>query len=518
MKKVLIIPAAGLATRLRPLSNTMSKAMVPIAGKPVIAHILDSVKDNVDHVVVVHGGNADLINFINFVKNRYSFQIDLVKQTVINGPLTAIRNALHHLECFGDEELKAFIWLGDTLVSSKQEIDTKIFDMSYPFIATSQVEDYSRWCMVYTDADKNVMHMVNKPTTGSGGNAAIGIYYVGDAKQASAICDEVYKNEISGEYDISLLLEKIPSLKNVNINSWVDCGDLPSLVKANSVYINSKARANHHVFITQHGTVVKSTSEAECNWYKEAQKNAMIRRYTPQVISITDSNIELEMCSGQSLQDLLVYDNIRVDVWKQIIERVFESYVDCFCDQSLGYESGYDSHHMFVWNLEQRLYTIRDLLDMSQSEVDIVRGSIDKILSNLRNIRQYDSSLMHGDFHFGNIIYDASCDKIKMIDPRGSWCNNITVEGNTLYDLAKFYQSFYCGYSWLVNGMPIDENLSKAITAFVDEEMNSIEVGIQNLVKLISANLLFSCIPFHKEDLERCKAFKDKAIALMKEL
>ena len=40
MKTLVIIPDAGLATRMQPLSATMSKAMIPVCGKPILARIL----------------------------------------------------------------------------------------------------------------------------------------------------------------------------------------------------------------------------------------------------------------------------------------------------------------------------------------------------------------------------------------------------------------------------------------------------------------------------------------------
>ena len=36
-----IIPVAGVGTRLRPHTHTMPKALIHVAGKPILAHILD---------------------------------------------------------------------------------------------------------------------------------------------------------------------------------------------------------------------------------------------------------------------------------------------------------------------------------------------------------------------------------------------------------------------------------------------------------------------------------------------
>ena len=38
-----IIPVAGIGTRLRPHTHTQPKALIPIAGKPILAHIIENI-------------------------------------------------------------------------------------------------------------------------------------------------------------------------------------------------------------------------------------------------------------------------------------------------------------------------------------------------------------------------------------------------------------------------------------------------------------------------------------------
>ena len=83
-----LVFAAGLGTRLKPLTDTMPKALVPVGGKPLLCHVISRLKDaGIDDVVVnVHHFADQIINYLkeqdNFgIKISVSDERDLLRET-----------------------------------------------------------------------------------------------------------------------------------------------------------------------------------------------------------------------------------------------------------------------------------------------------------------------------------------------------------------------------------------------------------------------------------------------------
>lgn len=72
-----MIFAAGLGTRLRPLTDTMPKALVPIDGKPLLHHLLHKLQQaGCSHVVInVHHHAQQIIEYVE--RHDYGMRIEI---------------------------------------------------------------------------------------------------------------------------------------------------------------------------------------------------------------------------------------------------------------------------------------------------------------------------------------------------------------------------------------------------------------------------------------------------------
>ena len=75
MTKQAMIFAAGLGTRLKPLTDRMPKALVPVAGKPLLAHVIGKLRgEGFEHIVVnVHHFSNQIVEYLR----QHDFGVDI---------------------------------------------------------------------------------------------------------------------------------------------------------------------------------------------------------------------------------------------------------------------------------------------------------------------------------------------------------------------------------------------------------------------------------------------------------
>ena len=90
----LIILAAGYATRLYPLTLNQPKPLLPVAGKPMLEHVLDNVRtiEAIDHAYVVT--NAKFVNHFQRWSEGYQRPNLKFAFTIVNDHSTDDSNKL----------------------------------------------------------------------------------------------------------------------------------------------------------------------------------------------------------------------------------------------------------------------------------------------------------------------------------------------------------------------------------------------------------------------------------------
>ncbi len=522
--KTVIIPAAGLASRMKPLSRGVSKSMVSINGRPIITYILDTIFKNplVNEVVIVENELRDISEFVTrFYPDK---PIKFVLQEEKLGPLHAIYLGYQAVESTNS----ITVWLGDTIC-----LDS--FPYHLDFVAVSPVSDPHRWCLIDTNGK-----LYDKPSDSEKvptNKALVGVYNFNsrvtfhDAIE-QGMADATHK----GEHQIAALLkyyqeEKGP-LALIDSNEWYDCGELNTFYESKARLLSRTARSFNNIEVdTFYGTITKSSTDPQKSEKIEAEKlwflnlNEEQSLFCPRILRSENGVLRMSLEPGTALNEVLVYDNLRTDIWHEIIRKILSIHHEVFDStrkSTADWETvaKYCFEHYYI-KTKKRIDEIAKYVPIRREETEFLLDTGLKLSTGA-----WWSAVMHGDSHLGNIIYDPHSGNIKFVDPRGVFGETWT-QGDLRYDMGKLLQDFYCGYAMImanrykknadgtvtIDWVPGTEKLSE----FLEQELKNKGYDV-NLLKRLSVLLLMTAIPFHADDTNRQEAMFARGKQLIKEL
>jgi glucose-1-phosphate thymidylyltransferase len=224
-----IIPAAGAGTRLRPHTHTTPKALVQVAGKPILGHILDrlSVLD-VTELILIIGYMGEKIK--NYVNTHYNFKTTYIEQKQRLGLGYAINLAR---DCVDGQPV--LITLDDTIL--EVNLTTMVQD-ACSSIGVSEVDDPKRFGIIELE-NGFIKNLIEKPENPPTNLAIVGVYYIQNTSLLFECLQEVIEKNIrtKNEYQLTdglqLMLEKGEKMKAIPIDGWYDCGKPESLLATN---------------------------------------------------------------------------------------------------------------------------------------------------------------------------------------------------------------------------------------------------------------------------------------------
>lgn len=238
-----IIPVAGAGTRLRPLTYTQPKPLIPIAGKPIISFIIDQLLSvGVKEFVFIIGYLGEKIKL--YVEEQYpNVKKEFVSQKEREGSGHAIWTAKKVLR--GVDE--AIIVFGDSIL----DIDFKAFmDSKHSCLAIRKVDDPRDFGIVEFDEDGKVIRLVEKPQIPKSNMAMVGLYKIKELPLLLKVLDYNIKKNIRTGDEFPLtdglmrMMEKGVTFNTIGVNNWYDCGKISILLETNATLLDKKGYAS----------------------------------------------------------------------------------------------------------------------------------------------------------------------------------------------------------------------------------------------------------------------------------
>jgi len=249
-----IILTAGKGTRLHPLTKKLPKPLFPIAGKPILKHILDSFPKKVTRVIIVVGyENQQIKDYV--IRKRYPFDIIWVYQEKQMGTGHAVYLCKSNIK---SEQF--FMMYGDIFV--EKEIIQEV--INYPFkeeltegvIATVQVKSPEKYGCLEIEKDR-LVRIWEKHSKPPSRNINAGLMLL-----PKVIFSFLEEQKASNRGEIELT-DSINSLIKTNIDiacyeilsHWTDTGYPWDLLTANSIGLE-RLQSNIDISIPPGVTIV----------------------------------------------------------------------------------------------------------------------------------------------------------------------------------------------------------------------------------------------------------------------
>jgi glucose-1-phosphate thymidylyltransferase len=225
-----LIPAAGLGTRLRPHTYHRPKPLVHVAGSTVLGHVLDKLEGlDVEEIIFVIGHLGEQIE--SYVAANYSFRCRFVVQSELKGQAHAIWLARDGLDG------PLLILFVDTIFEA--DLGGLEATGADGVIYVSEVDDPRRFGIVLVGADGFIERLEEKPKTPRSKLAIAGLYFLQDGSRLLAAIDDLMVRDIQtkGEFYLAdalqLMIDDGARFVTRSLAVWEDCGTREALLRAN---------------------------------------------------------------------------------------------------------------------------------------------------------------------------------------------------------------------------------------------------------------------------------------------
>jgi len=328
-----LILSGGKGTRLRPLTYTRAKQLVPVANKPVLFYGIEAlVEAGIRSIGIVVGDTADEIRAAVGDGSPWGIDVTYIEQDAPRGLAHAV---LISQDFIKDDPF--VVYLGDNLLNKSIRPFVQQFVKERPAaqILLAHVPDPQMFGVAELDGNR-VIRLIEKPAKPKSDLALVGVYMFG-----SEIFDSVqqikpsFRNELEITDAIQHLIDKgLIVTPHIVDGWWKDTGLLEDILEANRLIlemmesridgeIDSDSRIEGNVIIEKGAQIKQSTVRGPAII---GARTRIISGYVGPFTSImndveiTDSEIEHSIVMehsiiselGNRITDSLIGRNVRI--------------------------------------------------------------------------------------------------------------------------------------------------------------------------------------------------------------
>lgn len=234
-----LVLSGGAGTRLRPITYSFAKQLVPVANKPVLFYGLEAIAAaGITEVGIVVGDTADEIK--DAVGDGSAFGLDVVyiHQDAPRGLAHAVLIAADFL---GDDDF--IMYLGDNFIVGGVTPLVDQFRRTRPDaqILLTRVSDPSSFGVAELDADGRVVRLEEKPDEPKSDLALVGVYmFAASVHEAVRAIGPSRRGELEITDALQWLIDAGRDVRSTTVTGyWKDTGNVADMLEVNRAVLES---------------------------------------------------------------------------------------------------------------------------------------------------------------------------------------------------------------------------------------------------------------------------------------
>ncbi len=301
-----LILSGGTGSRLYPLTYTNAKQLIPVANKPILFRVIESIRDaGIDDIGIVVGNTAEQIKEAVGRGGRWGVKITYIPQDKPLGLAHAVKVAQPFL---GSERFVMF--LGDNVIQGGisrliGEFSTSGWNSQ---IVLTRIEHPEQYGVAELNEEGRIVHLVEKPKIPPSDLALVGIYmFDHHVFEAVNAIQPSWRGELEITDAIQWLVDNNYTVHPyVHQGWWIDTGAPGDMLSANDLvleeighsiegYVDRDSKVDHRVTVQRGAEVINSTVRGPAIIGEYARiVNSYIGPFTSIDHHVTVENSEIE--------------------------------------------------------------------------------------------------------------------------------------------------------------------------------------------------------------------------------